>query len=111
MRVFLVILVVGLLDVGVRFLAPWDFRWVILAEGVLFLAGCGAILTLERTVREASSRGRWLRRGLAVAFGLGGLRSLSWGLGAPVLVANLLTLGAGAVLAVLWWRARHRTRP
>lgn len=111
MRVLLVILAVGLLDLAVRFLAPWEFRRVVLAEGVLFLVGSGAVFALERTVREASFRGRWLRGGLAAALGLGGLRSLSWGLGAPVTVANLLALAAGLVLLVAWWRARHRTRP
>lgn len=111
MRVFLVVLVAALLDLAARFLLSWDFALVLLVEGVLFLAACATILGLERTVREASARGRWLRRGLAAAFGLGGLRSLSWGLGASVMVANLVALGAALVLAVLWWRARHRTAP
>lgn len=111
MRTLLVVLAVTLLDLAVRFLTPWSFGTVLVVEGLLFLAASVAVLGLERTVREASARGRWLRRGLAALFGLGALRSLSWGLGAPVMVANLLVLGAAIGLALVWWRRRRRTAP
>lgn len=111
MRLLLVVLAVTLADLGIRFLSGWPFPRVLVAEGVLFLAAAAVGLALERTVRDASARGRWLRRGLVAAFGLAGLRSLTWGLGAPVMAANLVTLAAGLALFVVWWRARRRSAP
>jgi hypothetical protein len=85
------------LDLVARFAASFDFARIMHVEAVLFPV-TGIVLALLRR-SEPGTQG-WpnrIRLGLVWLFGLGALRPLLWTLGAPLIAANLTTLGVALV--------------
>jgi len=97
------------LDLVARFGASFDFARVMHVEAVLFPVTAVVLVFLRRS--EPGRRG-WpngIRVGLIWLFGLGAVRPLLWTLGAPLMAANLVTLG-GAMAGILAWALRRRHR-
>lgn len=97
------------LDLVARFAAPFDFARVMHVEAVLFPV-TGIVLAL--LLRSEPGTQGWpnrIRLGLVWLFGLGALRPLLWTLGAPVMAANLTTLGV-VLVGILAWALRRRRR-
>ena len=108
-RWILVVTVTAGLDLIARFGAPFDFARVMHVEAVLFPA-TGIVLALLRRAEPATQG--WpnrIRLGLVWLFGLGALRPLLWTLGAPLMAANLTTLGV-ALVGILVWALRRKHR-
>lgn len=101
------------LDLIARFGAPFDFARVMHVEAVLFPVTAIVLALLRRSEPGTQGWPKRIRLGLVWLFGLGALRPLLWTLGAPLLAANLTTLGV-ALVGVLVWALRPangRTRP
>ncbi len=105
-----VLLVVGVVDLAVRFRTGFDMVWIVRAEGPLFL---GASLALLRLHRRRPTLVRWqsrLQAVLVTALALAGLRAIAWALGLAVQTANVVVLAAAVIgAAAVWWR-HHRAR-
>ena len=105
-----VLLVVGAVDLAVRFSTGFDMVWIVRAEGPLFL---GASLALLRLQRQRPTLVRWqsrLQAGLVTALALAGLRASALALGSPVETADVVVLAAAVIGgAAVWWR-HHRAR-
>lgn len=100
--------VVAGVDLLLRFGVSLSFSRVLAAEGVLFVAAGGILAWMVERWTRAGSRGRGWGRGVAAAMGVGGVRSLAWGLGAPVFWANLAALASGLLLVWgMWGRWRR----
>ena len=96
------------LDLVARFAVSFDFARVMHVEAGLFPL-TGIVLALLRR-SEPGTRG-WpnrIRLGLVWLFSLGALRPLLWTLGAPLMAANLTTLGVALVGILVWALRRHR---
>lgn len=92
------------LDLIARLATSFDFARVMHVEAVLFpVTGIGLGL-LRRAEPGTQGRPNRIRLGLVWLFGLGAVRSLLWTLGAPLMAANLTTLGVGLVGIVVWAR-------
>jgi len=103
-----VLLVVGVIDLAVRFGTGFNMVWIVRVEGPLF---CAASLVLLRMYRQRSALGRW-QRGmqafLVIALGLAGIRAMVWAVGLPVEAANLLVLVlAGIGGGIILWHRHH----
>lgn len=107
MRWWLWIGVVTAGELLLRLALPVPRASVLVGEG-LFLVGAGAALAVMlRRPPEPGLVGRRMGTIVSAAVMLAGVRSLAWGLGTPVAVANLVVLGLAMALAGwAWWRRR-----
>jgi len=98
------------LDYGARVATAFDFAGVMHAEAILFPLTTIVLALLLRSEPRAHGWRHGIRVGLVWAFGLGALRPVLWSLGAPLMAANLVSIG-GLVAALLVWAVRRRRTP
>lgn len=107
MRWWLWIGVVTAGELLLRLALPVPRASVLVGEGLLLVGAGAALAIMLRRPPEPGRLGRRLGVGASVAVTLAGVRSLAWGLGTPVAVANLVVLGlAMALVGWVWWRRR-----
>lgn len=106
-----VLLVVGFLDVAVRFWTGFNMVWIVRADALLCLGASLTLLGLQRRRPALAGWQRALQGAFTAALALGGLRATLWALGLPVQRANAMVLAAAAIggEGMLLWR-RHRAR-
>ena len=95
-----IVIVVTIVDIFGRLALAFDMPRVVAIEAVLFVVACllmGMIVTRYRLASGLLSR---VERGLAVVFGLGGVRATVWGVGTSVMTANLVAFVMAVVLVV-----------
>ncbi len=105
-RWILVIVATAALDYVVRIATSFDFARIMHAEAVLFPLTTMVLATLLRSEPRAQGWRHGLRVGLVWFFGLGALRPLLWNFGAPLIVANVVSIG-GVVVALIIWAVRR----
>lgn len=98
-------------DLIARFVAPFDFARVMHVEAVLFPVTATVLALLRRAEPGEQVWPKRIRGGLVWLFGLGAVRPLLWTFGAPLLTANLTTLGVAVVGIVVWALRRRRRDP
>ena len=106
------LLLVGsvVIDFAARLMLDFDMQRVVPFEGALFGAVALLLVVIAKRWRAGSSRVRRVEGGLAVAYGLGAIRSTLWAAGVTVATANLIVLGIGGVVAIgfIGWRRLSR---
>jgi hypothetical protein len=112
-RGLIVLAVVAVLDLAARFAFDFDMARVTAFEAVLFLTTCVLLMALSAVVPLAAATWRGVDRVAAVVVGLAGVRAAVWASGAPVMLANLITLAIAATVALGYvvWRRWHRPPP
>jgi hypothetical protein len=109
-RWILVVSTATALDLLARFGTSFSFARVTHLEAVLFPFTAAVLALLIRY--EPSTQG-WphaVRVGLLWLFGLGGLRSVLWTLGLPLMTANIAVLVVAVAGIVSWWLRRRSRR-
>ena len=111
-RSLIVVLIVAAIDFAARITLGFDMRRVAIAEAILFSVTGALIYSFARVASPHRKRTRRLEVTVAAMFGLAAVRAAAWAMGAPVLVANLMTLGLAAILGLAlvigWYRARRQ---
>ena len=111
-RSLLVVLTVAAIDFAVRIALEFDMRRVAIAEAILFSVTGALVYSTARIGSPHGGRTRLLEVTVAAIFGLAAVRAAAWAMGAPVLVANLITVGLAALLGIAlligWFRARRQ---
>lgn len=100
---------IAVVEVLVRFAAPFSLRRVLVVEAVLFLAAALAALVLIQRPSFSSGWRLRLHWTLVWAFVLGGIRAAIWAAGQPVMRANLVILLL-AIVVLIGSRIRRRRR-
>lgn len=108
-RWILVVTAASGLDLVARFASSFDFGRVMHVEAFLFPVTGVVLAWLRRSEPGTQGWPNRARVGLIWLFGLGALRPLLWTLGAPIMAANLATLGV-ALVGILVWALRRRHR-
>jgi hypothetical protein len=95
-----IVIVVTVLDIFGRLALAFDMPRIVAVEAVLFVAACLLISVIVTQYKLAYGLLARAERGLAVVFGLGGLRAAVWAVGGSVVLANLVAFFAGVALVV-----------
>ena len=103
--------VVLVIDLAARFFIPASDSFVRILEGSVFGTAAVALAIPLFRKRGLSDLRRKIHGWLGALLGLGGIRSLMWGLGVPVEIANLtiFLLGLGGLAALFFFRKRTQT--
>jgi hypothetical protein len=105
-RWILVVTTSTALDLLARFGTSFSFAGVMHLEAVLFPL---TALVLAALIRYEPSTQGWphiVRVGLLWLLGLGGLRSVLWTLGLPLMTANIAVLVVAVAGILIWWLRR-----
>ena len=94
-------------DLLARFAAPFNFARVMHVEALLFLLTAVVFGVLLRAEPREQGWRRATKVGLIWLFALGGLRSVLWTVGTPLMWANIATF-VPALVGVLIWLIRRR---
>jgi hypothetical protein len=95
-----IVVLVAVIDIAGRFVLTFDMARVTAFESVLFVGTSLVLAVISTKYRHASLLLARVERGLAVVFGLAGVRASLWAAGVGVAVANLVTLVIGVALAI-----------
>ena len=102
--------VVIVLDIFGRVALAFDMPRIVAVEAVLFVAACLLLGVIVTHYPPASGLLARAERGLAVVFGLGGIRATVWAIGGSVVAANLVAFVAGVALVVAYIVAKRVRR-
>ena len=95
-----IVIVVTVLDIFGRLALAFDMPRIVASEAVLFVAACLLMSVIVTQYQLGSGLLARVERGLAVLFGLGGLRATVWAVGGSVVAANLVAFVAAVALVV-----------
>lgn len=105
---FLLFATATAIDLGVRFLVPFQMSRVLWTEAVVFMATAMGILALDRRMTVFDATPRAWPKYVAAFFALGAVRSCIWAAGKSAFVANMGTLSVAlGATGIVWWLRRR----